>query len=153
MTNCPKFAEMQKMFHGKSMTVTKVQPITKTQIVTADVNVMDVNVTTRSKVIEKHVFKDKEQRKTKECYRLREKIVVEKVNGGDNSTNSKNTKLKQKGHPHPWKDGTQPGWVCQICCNPNLGLTTKARVCKSARQEGNPGGTSYIPRSAENVKE
>jgi hypothetical protein len=29
MTNCPKFIEMQKMFQGKSMTITKVQPIAK----------------------------------------------------------------------------------------------------------------------------
>jgi hypothetical protein len=32
--------------------------------------------------------------------------VVEIVNGGDNSTDSKNTNLDKKGHPHPWKDGT-----------------------------------------------
>jgi hypothetical protein len=30
MTNCPKFIEMQKMFHGKSTVVTKVQPIVET---------------------------------------------------------------------------------------------------------------------------
>jgi hypothetical protein len=30
-----------------------------------DVNVVDVNVTTRSKVIEEHVFKDREPRKVK----------------------------------------------------------------------------------------
>jgi hypothetical protein len=40
------------MFPGKSMIVIKVQPIVETQIVTIDVNVVDVNVTTRSKVIE-----------------------------------------------------------------------------------------------------
>jgi hypothetical protein len=40
---------MKKMFHGKFMRITKVQPIAKTQIVTVDVNVVDVNVTTRSK--------------------------------------------------------------------------------------------------------
>jgi hypothetical protein len=53
MTNCPNFTKMQKMFHGKSMRIVEVQPIAKTQIVIADVNVVDVNVTTRSKVIEK----------------------------------------------------------------------------------------------------
>jgi hypothetical protein len=78
MTNCPKFAEMKKMFHGKSMTVTKVQHIVKTQIVIADVNVMDVNVTTRSKIIEKHVFKDKKLRKAKECCRLKKKKWLKK---------------------------------------------------------------------------
>jgi hypothetical protein len=50
MKDCPKFAEMQKMFYGKSMTITKVQPVVETQIVIADVNVVDVNVSTRSKV-------------------------------------------------------------------------------------------------------
>jgi hypothetical protein len=40
--------------------------------------------------------------------------VVEEVNGGDNSTNLERKKLKHKGHPHPWKDGTQHGHVCQI---------------------------------------
>ncbi len=65
MTNCPKFADMQKMFPGKSMIVIKVQPIVETQIVTIDVNVVDVNVTTRSKVIEEQVFKDKKLIKAK----------------------------------------------------------------------------------------
>ncbi len=59
MIDYPKFIEMQKMFHGKFVTVAKVQPIGETQIVTVDVNVVDVNVTTRSKVIEEQVFKDK----------------------------------------------------------------------------------------------
>jgi phosphopantothenate synthetase len=67
MIDCPKFVEMQKMFHGKFVIVVEVQPITKTQIVIVDVNVnvVDVNVTTRSKVIEKQMFKDKEPRKAK----------------------------------------------------------------------------------------
>ncbi len=38
------------MFHGKSMVVVKVQPIVKIQIVTANVNVVDINVTTRSRI-------------------------------------------------------------------------------------------------------
>ncbi len=53
-TNCPKFIEMQKMIHGKSMTIVEVQPIIKTQTVIVDVNVVDVNVTIRSKVIEEY---------------------------------------------------------------------------------------------------
>ncbi len=65
MTNCPKFVEMQKMFHGKSVTLAKVQPFAKTQTFIADVNVVDVNVTTRSKVIEEQLFKDREPRKAK----------------------------------------------------------------------------------------
>jgi hypothetical protein len=65
MTYCPKFIEMQKMFHGKSMTITKVQPIVKTQIITTNVNVVDGNVTIRNKVTKEHLFKDKELRKAK----------------------------------------------------------------------------------------
>ncbi len=53
-TDCPKFIEMQKMIHGKSMTIVEVQPIIKTQTVIVDVNVVDVNVTIRSKVIEEY---------------------------------------------------------------------------------------------------
>jgi hypothetical protein len=53
------------MFHGKFVTVIKFQPIVKTQVVIADVNVVDVNVTTISKATEEHVFKDREPRKTK----------------------------------------------------------------------------------------
>jgi hypothetical protein len=45
------------------MTITKVQLVVETQIVIADVNVVDVNVTTRSKIAEEHVFKDKKPRK------------------------------------------------------------------------------------------
>jgi hypothetical protein len=33
------------------------------------------------------------------------------------------------------------------CCNPSLGLMTKGGACKSAGQEGSPGGTSYTPGS------
>jgi hypothetical protein len=40
------------MFHGKSVTIVEVQPIVKTQIITVDVNVVDVNFTTRIKAIE-----------------------------------------------------------------------------------------------------
>ncbi len=43
MTNCPKFVEMQKMFHGKFVIVTKVQLVFETQTVITDANVMDVN--------------------------------------------------------------------------------------------------------------
>ncbi len=33
------------------------------------------------------------------------------------------------------------------CCNPNLGLTTKARACKDASQTGSPGVTSHALES------
>jgi hypothetical protein len=42
---------------------------------------------------------------------------------------------------------TQPNKVALKCCNPSLGLTTKARACKGAGQEGSPGVTSHAPRS------
>ncbi len=47
------------------MTVAKVQLVAKTQIVIANVNVVNVNVTTRSKVTTEQVFKDRELRKAK----------------------------------------------------------------------------------------
>jgi hypothetical protein len=63
--DCPKFVKMHKMFNGESVIVTKVQPIAETQIVIADVKVVDVNVTTRNKLIQKQVFKDKKPKKVK----------------------------------------------------------------------------------------
>jgi len=49
--DCPKLIEMQKMFHGKFVTIVEVQLVAKTQTITVDVNVVDVNVITRSKTI------------------------------------------------------------------------------------------------------
>jgi len=46
------------------MTIAKVQLVAKTQISITNVNVVDVNVTTRNKIIEKQMFEDKEPRKT-----------------------------------------------------------------------------------------
>ncbi len=48
MTYCPKFIKMQKMFHGKFVTIPKVQLVVEAQIVTIDVNVVEV---TRDKCI------------------------------------------------------------------------------------------------------
>jgi hypothetical protein len=59
MINYPKFIEMQKMFHGKFMIVAEIQHVAETQIITTNVNVVDVNVTIRSKVIEEQEFKDR----------------------------------------------------------------------------------------------
>jgi hypothetical protein len=53
------------MFDGKFVTIAKVQPVVKTQTIIVDVNVVDVNVTTRSKVTEEHVFKDRDPIKVK----------------------------------------------------------------------------------------
>ncbi len=47
----------------ENVLVIKVQLVAKTQIVTTYANVVDVNVTTRSKTIEEHVFKDRKPRK------------------------------------------------------------------------------------------
>ncbi len=44
-------------------------------------------------------------------------------------------------------------YVYAKCCNPSLGLTTKARGCKVMGQEGNPGITSHAPKSAKSVRE
>jgi len=52
------------MFHGKSVTIIKVQHVAKIKTFITKVNVVDVNVTTRNKVNEEHVFKDRELRKT-----------------------------------------------------------------------------------------
>ncbi len=50
MIDCPKFIKMKKMFHGKFVTIVEVQLVAQTQIIIVDVNVVDVIVTTRSKV-------------------------------------------------------------------------------------------------------
>jgi len=65
MTNCQKFIEMQKMFHGKFVTIVEAQLVVKTQTIITYVNVVDVNVTTRSKTTKEQVFKDRKPRKTK----------------------------------------------------------------------------------------
>ncbi len=88
MTNCPKFVEMQKMFHGKSMTVVEVQHVAKTQTFIVNVNVVDVNVTTWNKVTEEHVFKDRKLRKAKDVVDLEK--TVEVVYGGNNLIDSEN---------------------------------------------------------------
>jgi hypothetical protein len=93
MTDCPKFAKMQKMFHGKFVAIIEVQLLVKTQTITSNVNVMDVNVTMRSKVIEEQVFKDREPKKAKSDVDWEKKKTVERINGGNNSIDSKNTNL------------------------------------------------------------
>jgi hypothetical protein len=95
MTNYPKFIKIQKMFHEKYVIVAKVQPIAKTQKIIADVNVVDVNVTTRSKAIEEQVSKDREPRKAKNVVDW-ERRMVEEINGGDNSIDLKNIDLDRK---------------------------------------------------------
>jgi hypothetical protein len=51
------------MFHGKYVTIAKVQLVCKIQTIITNVNVVDVNVTTRSKATKEYVFKDREPKK------------------------------------------------------------------------------------------
>jgi hypothetical protein len=46
------------MFHGKYVTIIKVQHVAKIKTFITEVNVVDVNVTTRNKANEEHVFKE-----------------------------------------------------------------------------------------------
>jgi hypothetical protein len=55
------------------MTIAELQPVVETQIIIADVNVVDANVTTRSKVIEEYVFKNKKPRKIQKMLLTRRK--------------------------------------------------------------------------------
>ncbi len=43
--------------------------------------------------------------------------------------------------------------MLDICCNPSLGLATKAKGCKVVGQETNPRVTSYAPKNAKSVRE
>jgi hypothetical protein len=52
MTNYPKFATMQKMFQGKNASSLKVKVIVEVKTINLDVNVVNVNVVTISKIIE-----------------------------------------------------------------------------------------------------
>jgi len=61
------------MFHGKSMIVAEIHTVAKTQTIITDVNVVDANITTRNKVTEEHVFKDREPRKAKNVVDLEKK--------------------------------------------------------------------------------
>jgi hypothetical protein len=52
MMNYPRFAKMQKMFQGKNASSLKVKMTIEVKIINVDVNVINVNVVTRSKIIE-----------------------------------------------------------------------------------------------------
>jgi hypothetical protein len=53
------------MFHRKFVKIAKVQHVAEIQIVITNVNVLDVNVTTKSKAIEEHVLKNRKPKKQK----------------------------------------------------------------------------------------
>jgi len=63
LMNYPRFGEMQNMFKDKGST--KSKPVVEVKMVTASINMVDVNVTTRSKTSEEQMFKDREPRKNK----------------------------------------------------------------------------------------
>jgi hypothetical protein len=52
MTNCPKFVEMQKMFQRKNAPSLDGKVVVDVKIVTININVVDVNVATKSRIIE-----------------------------------------------------------------------------------------------------
>ncbi len=58
MTNYPKFAQMQKMFQGKNAETIGGKSVINVKTITTIVNVVDVNVATKSKIIEKQVFQE-----------------------------------------------------------------------------------------------
>jgi hypothetical protein len=59
--DCPKYIDMQNMFKNKGMKLTKKQVVVEPKVSNPLVHMVDVNMAiTRGKIIEKHVFKDKE---------------------------------------------------------------------------------------------
>ncbi len=60
MTDCPKFADVQKMFQGKNASISNGKVV-----VTANLNVVDVNVLTRRKIIKNQVFQEREPQNNK----------------------------------------------------------------------------------------
>jgi hypothetical protein len=52
MIDFANFIEMEEMFHGNYVILTKVQPIVEIRTITTYANVVDVNVTTRNKATE-----------------------------------------------------------------------------------------------------
>jgi hypothetical protein len=58
MTNYPKFVEMQKMFQGKSASTIDGKSVINVKIIIIIMNVVDVNVATKSRIIEEQVFQE-----------------------------------------------------------------------------------------------
>jgi hypothetical protein len=76
------------MFHGKYVIVIKIQLVVKIQTIIIDVNVLDVNATTKSKAIEEHVFKDRKPKKTKSVVDWLVSSLVPKVGIVDAAINN-----------------------------------------------------------------
>ncbi len=51
-----KICKMQKMFQGKNASNTNGKPIVNVKIITTIMNVMDVNVATKSRITKKQMF-------------------------------------------------------------------------------------------------
>jgi hypothetical protein len=49
MTNCPKFVEMQKIFQEKITSSLEGKVVAKVKTIIVDVNVVDINVVTKTK--------------------------------------------------------------------------------------------------------
>jgi hypothetical protein len=63
MADYPKFVKMQKMFQLKNnASSSKGKAIFEVKIIIANVNAIDVNVATKSKITKDHVFQEKELR-------------------------------------------------------------------------------------------
>jgi hypothetical protein len=56
MIDCPKFAKMQKMSQRKNISTLDENVIVNVKIVIVEVNVLHVNVATRSRIIDEQVL-------------------------------------------------------------------------------------------------
>ncbi len=63
--DCSEFGKMKKMFQGKDGSSSKGKTIVEVKIITTNVNVVDVNVDTRSIIIKDQVFQKRKPQKRK----------------------------------------------------------------------------------------
>ncbi len=64
--NCPKYNDMHNMFKNKGVKTTKKQAMVEPKVANPSIHIVDVNMAiTKSKVIEKQVFKNREPFKKK----------------------------------------------------------------------------------------
>jgi len=64
--DCPKYNDMQNMFKNKGVKTIEKQVVVKPKVAKPSIHIMDVNMAnTKSKVIEKQVFKDRKPIKKK----------------------------------------------------------------------------------------
>jgi hypothetical protein len=79
LTNYPRFGEMQNMFKDKGSQTIESKPTIEVKIVATSFNMVDVNVTIRSKMTENQVFKDQEPQKKKFVEKKLKKYMVETI--------------------------------------------------------------------------